>query len=941
MSDSIDNARTETERGRALVSAREFKAAMKRFKEARRLAETEMDKAYALLGDEECQLHLRLPADDGSEALEAALVLLRANGDKRAEAWALICLGIRAQSRRDFNGAVACLDEAANIAGLAGEREAEARALLDKATMLTFRREPGDLETMKAIFDRGDSLAAGGDAYERAVAAATRGIVRYASGDFAGAVLGYRSAASGFSSIGMPEQALETSVALGVALYRAGDREESERIFLETKALGLSLGRNVETGVALMYLGQLAENSSRYAEAFNHYNEAERRLGPDNMYGMTLRLGQARALCAMGRYAEAWARLGLIKGELSASTRVGLPMLKASALSGMGRYAEAAEQADLAVSEAASRGMTEREADARAVRMRCRQKEGAIEVAEKDARAILGPLAETAAAAVKGKALSFLAAEARKRGAFEEASERSKAACDLLAAIDAPLDLAHAQSERGRALLALGDRDGAGFAFEEACRYAMAVRRDAPEAYRRDFLDSLHAIFSVRIEFLIDQGNAVEAYRAVLRFLARTVAERFRLTGEEDPPEIGDAAEFIFLPLERGLAVFSRSARGLSARLAKVAGFLPPESLGASVDGGCVARGFFLTEHGKTGMTAPPDSLSDLITRFKDEVRNGGASFRDQASALYTLFFAPDEAATGGCRRWILCPAGILSTFPFEALLDGGGSFILEKRDILYAKTPLLAGGRYSSAHRFRHSVLAVGDPLSPAKEALVGDPDSRAEDSATRAEENPVTFTASVLRMVEEDGGRGFPRLPGAAREARFAYALPGDNALLLGVDATKKKFIEALAAAPWGILHIAAHALYSESGREGAILFHPDGDNILSSQEVAALDIDVDKVVLSACASALGKPSWSEGSVGLVDAFIEAGAKAVYATLWSVRDEPTAEFMENVYARLGGGSHDFDGAFQESRRAAAAGILGAALSVPSLWASFVHYGH
>ncbi|MEN6364930.1 MAG: hypothetical protein ABFC81_07650, partial [Rectinema sp.] len=567
MADSVGTTSGVLAKGRDLVHARKFKAALELFRNARSIASTEAEKAYVLLGDEECQLHLRLPADDGPEALEAALSIFRNAGDARAEAWALICLGIRAQSRGEFNGAVALLDEASRIASAVGDREAEARALLDRASMLNYRREPGDTEKMADSFVRGYALAMEGDAYEKAVADATRGLVRYAMGDLADAARGYRAAVEGFSGLDMQEQALETSVALGVTLYRSGERENSEAVFTTATETAQSLGRNVEGGVAFMYLGQLAESSSRYAMAFGYYSEAERYLQAENKYGVTLRLGQARALCAMGRFGEAWSRLELVSGNLSASARVSLPMLKAGILAGMGRYSEAAGQADSAVKEASSCGMARQEADARAVRMenRCRMDEESL--AEADALTILGPLAASAAASVKGRALTVLATAARKRGSYGEAADQASAACALLEEIDSPLYRALALAEKGKDLLDLNDVAGADAAFGEACAQALAVRRDAPESYRIDFLDSLRGIFAQRISFLVARGRVDEAFRAALRLIARSLTERLGMTGEEALPDLGSTAEITFLPLGGVVVAFVRTSKGLAVRM--------------------------------------------------------------------------------------------------------------------------------------------------------------------------------------------------------------------------------------------------------------------------------------------------------------------------------------------------------------------------------------
>ena len=57
---------------------------------------------------------------------------------------------------------------------------------------------------------------------------------------------------------------------------------------------------------------------------------------------------------------------------------------------------------------------------------------------------------------------------------------------------------------------------------------------------------------------------------------------------------------------------------------------------------------------------------------------------------------------------------------------------------------------------------------------------------------------------------------------------------------------------------------------------------------EELSALTLDADLVVLSACATALsGGHAGDEGLRGLVAPLIEAGARGVAATLWAVDDD------------------------------------------------------
>ncbi len=59
-----------------------------------------------------------------------------------------------------------------------------------------------------------------------------------------------------------------------------------------------------------------------------------------------------------------------------------------------------------------------------------------------------------------------------------------------------------------------------------------------------------------------------------------------------------------------------------------------------------------------------------------------------------------------------------------------------------------------------------------------------------------------------------------------------------------------------------------------------------------------DTEMVVVSACESGIGEIEQGEGVFGVGRAFLAAGSRSVVVTLWSVADEPTAEFMEDFYS-------------------------------------------
>ena len=73
---------------------------------------------------------------------------------------------------------------------------------------------------------------------------------------------------------------------------------------------------------------------------------------------------------------------------------------------------------------------------------------------------------------------------------------------------------------------------------------------------------------------------------------------------------------------------------------------------------------------------------------------------------------------------------------------------------------------------------------------------------------------------------------------------------------------------------------------------------------EELSALSLDADLVVLSACATAVsGGHAGDEGLRGLVAPLIEAGARGVAATLWAVDDQAQRLLVSRFYQRLARG--------------------------------------
>jgi CHAT domain-containing protein len=180
-----------------------------------------------------------------------------------------------------------------------------------------------------------------------------------------------------------------------------------------------------------------------------------------------------------------------------------------------------------------------------------------------------------------------------------------------------------------------------------------------------------------------------------------------------------------------------------------------------------------------------------------------------------------------------------------------------------------------------------------------------------TRDRIPPGTQNTSVLALGLSNAVSGFNALPNVPAELdAIVRKQPNDSqGIYPGQEFLNRDFdFRALRNNLSGhqLLHIATHGEFVPGSPDASYLLLGTGEK-LAIPEIATLqDLNnVQLVVLSACQTALGKEGQDGNEInGISYYFLNAGAKAVMASLWSVNDDSTRVLMQNFYGNLAKGT-------------------------------------
>jgi len=227
---------------------------------------------------------------------------------------------------------------------------------------------------------------------------------------------------------------------------------------------------------------------------------------------------------------------------------------------------------------------------------------------------------------------------------------------------------------------------------------------------------------------------------------------------------------------------------------------------------------------------------------------------------------------------------------------------------------------------------------FTPSLQLLESQPLERGELTALKA---GIFDTPPVVELEDSGKSLQFSGLPNVQDElTKIQSQVPGE--LIVNQDFTNDAIQKAIGLAPFPVVHLATHGLFSSTPEETFILTWNDTLNIdqlnqlLRGREEGQRE-PIELLVLSACQTATGD---RRAALGLAGVAVKAGARSTLATLWVVDDAATAQLMINFYQEL---NQDKTISKAQALRRAQISMLkeGGERQKPYYWAPFVLVGN
>ena len=309
-----------------------------------------------------------------------------------------------------------------------------------------------------------------------------------------------------------------------------------------------------------------------------------------------------------------------------------------------------------------------------------------------------------------------------------------------------------------------------------------------------------------------------------------------------------------------------------------------------------------------------------------------------RAHRLYQALFGQVEDLIKD-KQLLIVPSGALTQLPFQVLVtappvdgdDRSAAWLIRNHAItvLPAASSLKALRRVAPSSDAPKPMIGFGNPLLEGPDGAYVQLAKLARDNKTCAAVSAAQVASAPEAEAEARGVAPIPTrggfadlsflrkqapLPETAEElcavARDVHAEAND--IYLGARATERE-VKRLSGtgelAQYRIVHFATHGALAgrvTGNTEPGLLLTPpsapseEDDGYLTASEIAALKLNADWVILSACNTAAGGAQGAEALSGLARAFIYAQARALLVSHWAVNSNATVKLITGAMSRL-----------------------------------------
>ncbi|MGA7953769.1 MAG: CHAT domain-containing protein [Gloeobacterales cyanobacterium] len=453
----------------------------------------------------------------------------------------------------------------------------------------------------------------------------------------------------------------------------------------------------------------------------------------------------------------------------------------------------------------------------------------------------------------EANALGYLAAVSQQMGKWGEAQQLTEQALQRLSAFDTP-ELAYLwQWQLGRLYQLQEKPKEAIAAYTLAFQLLQSLRQDLVATnpdIQFTFRDSVEPVYRELVALLLQPSPTTDHQGEVSQDSlkkARDIIEALQL------------AELNNFFQEACLEGKPQQIDQLDTKAAVIYSIILPERLAVILSvPGQPLRSYGTALTSSSGAEAVERTYDDLVATLNPFIASPNPLVPSQQ--IYNWLIRPAEAelAKNGIKTLVFVLDGVLRGVPVAALHDGQ-QYLMEKYSI--ALTP----------------GLQLFNPRRPSLEK------------------------SSVLVGGLTESRLGFSALPSVTQEVKNIAKIASTKILLNG-EFTRNPLENKIQSNAFPIVHLATHGQFSSLAEDTFLLTWDERINVknldqLLREQDQFVRSPIELLILSACQTAMGD---KRAALGLAGVAVRSGARSTLATLWSVQDESTADFMTKFYQVL-----------------------------------------